>query len=115
LEQKVSVVPNPVPEAPIASPPPAIADCDKTILYVGRVHPEKGVHVLVEAFASGARSAFADWRLMIVGPTETKLGGGGEAYLASLQRFTQKAEGKISFAGPIFDSTKLADAYRSAR
>ena len=52
---------------------------------------------------------------MIVGPTETKLGGGGEAYLASLQRFTQKAEGKISFAGPIFDSTKLADAYRSAR
>ena len=52
---------------------------------------------------------------MIVGPTETKLGGGGEAYLASLQRSAQKAEGKITFAGPLFDSTKLADAYRSAR
>ena len=52
---------------------------------------------------------------MIVGPTETKLGGGGEAYLASLHRSAQKAEDKISFAGPIFDSTKLADAYRSAR
>ena len=115
LEQKVSVVPNPVPEAPIASPPPAIADRDKTILFVGRVHPEKGVHVLVDAFASGARTAFADWKLRIVGPTQTKLGGGGEAYLASLQRAAGKAEGRISFVGPIFDSAKLANAYRNAR
>src|SRR5205807_5771748 len=95
LEQKVSVVPNPVPEAPIASPPPAIADCDKTILFVGRVHPEKGVHVLVDAFASGARAAFADWKLMMVGPTETKLGGGGEAYLVSLQHAAENAKGKV--------------------
>src|SRR5207302_10790152 len=115
LEPKVSVVPNPVPQAPIASPPPAIADRDKTILFVGRVHPEKGVHVLVDAFASGARTAFADWRLMIVGPIQTKLGGGGEAYSASLQRAAAKAEGRISFAGPIFDATELASMFRNAR
>jgi glycosyltransferase involved in cell wall biosynthesis len=113
LANKVAVVPNPVPKATIS--PPAIGDRDKVILFVGRVHPEKGIHVLVEAFASGARAAFADWKLMIVGPTETKLGGGGEAYLASLQRIARNAEGKITFAGPIFDSAKLADAYRSAR
>src|SRR5438067_6902194 len=113
LADKVGTIPYPLTRSVITSPSP-LAQRPKNVLYVGRVHPEKGVHVLVEAFASGARSAFADWRLMIVGPTETKLGGGGEAYLASLQRFAQKAEGKISFAGPIFDSTKLANAYRNA-
>ena len=113
LANKIAVVPNPVPKATIS--PPAIGDRDKVMVFVGRVHPEKGVHVLVEAFASGARAAFAGWRLMIVGPTETKLGGGGEAYLASLQRIAGNAEGKISFAGAIFDSAKLTDTYRSAR
>src|SRR5437870_3036139 len=89
---KVSVVPNPVPRS--ATSPPAIGDRDKIILFIGRVHPEKGVHVLVDAFVSGARAAFADWKLMIVGPTETKLGGGGEAYLASLHHAAESAEGK---------------------
>ncbi len=115
LAQKVSVVPNPVPESKSASPPPAISDRDKIILFVGRVHPEKGVHVLVDAFASGARAAFADWKLMIVGPTRTKLGGGGEAYSTSLQRAAAKTEGKISFVGPIFDATELASVFRNAR
>jgi glycosyltransferase involved in cell wall biosynthesis len=113
--QNVSVVPNPVTESTIAAPPPAIADRDKIMLFVGRVHPEKGVHVLVDAFASGARAAFAEWKLMIVGPTQTKLGGGGEAYSASLQRAAAKTEGKVTFAGPIFDATKLASVFRNAR
>jgi len=99
----------------INSPPPAIGDRDKIILFVGRVHPEKGVHLLIDAFASGARAAFVNWKLMIIGPTETKLGGGGEVYLASIRRAAGKADGRISFAGPIFDSAKLTDAYRSAR
>jgi glycosyltransferase involved in cell wall biosynthesis len=115
LSQKVSVVPNPVPVSKIALPPPAIADRGKIILFVGRVHPEKGVHVLVDAFASGARAAFTDWKLMIVGPTQTKLGGGGEAYSASLERAAEKAEGQISFVGPIFDGTGLASVFRNAR
>jgi glycosyltransferase involved in cell wall biosynthesis len=104
-----------VPESPIASPPPAIAERDKIILFVGRVHPEKGVHVLVDAFASGAGAAFVNWKLMIVGPTQAKLGGGGEAYSTSLQRAAEKAGGRISFAGPIFNATELASVFRDAR
>ena len=115
LAHKVAVIPYPVTRSTTTGSPPVISDRHKTILFVGRVHPEKGVHVLVDAFASGARAAFADWELMIVGPTETKLGGGGEAYLASLQHAAKNAEGKISFAGAIFDSAKLTDAYRRAR
>src|SRR5437762_14010305 len=52
---------------------------------------------------------------MIVGPTGTRLGGGGEAYLASLQSAVEKGEGKISFTGPIFDPSELASVFRRAR
>ena len=113
LASKVIAIPYPI--TTIAQSAPPFPGRDKIILFVGRVHPEKGVHLLVDAFTSGAQSAFADWQLMIVGPAETKLGGGGDAYLASLRRSADKAEGKITFAGPIFDSAKLADAYRNAR
>src|SRR5437588_5327177 len=112
LAHKVAVIPYPVTRSTTTGVPPVISDRDKIIVFVGRVHPEKGVHVLVDAFASGARAAFADWKLMIVGPPQTKLGGGGEAYSASLQRAAAKAEGRISFAGPIFDATELASIFR---
>src|SRR5256714_2522217 len=51
LADKVAVVPNPVPA--LENSPSPISSREKTILFVGRVHPEKGVHVLVDAFASG--------------------------------------------------------------
>jgi len=114
LGNKVGAIPYPLTN-PTRIPPPSISRRQKIILYVGRVHPEKGVHLLINAFVEGAATAFADWKLMIVGPTETRLGGGGKDYLASLQRSADKAENKIVLAGPIFDSTKLIDAYRSAR
>jgi len=113
LATKVVAIPYPI--TTIAQSAPPLLGRDKIILFVGRVHPEKGVHVLIDAFASGAQSAFADWKLMIAGPTETKLGGGGEVYLASLQHSAQQAKAKINLAGPIFDPVKLAAAYRNAR
>src|SRR5207244_8582480 len=48
-------------------------------------------------------------------PYTTLFRSGGETYLASLQAAAQKAEGKIIFAGSIFDTTKLTNAFRSAR
>ena len=113
LASKVASIPYPI--TTIAESAPPIRERDKTILFVGRIHPEKGVHLLVDALVNGAQSAFSDWELMIVGPAETKLGGGGEAYLASLQRSAEKAKEKINFAGAIFDPAKLAAAYRNAR
>jgi glycosyltransferase involved in cell wall biosynthesis len=109
---KVRVVPNPVPGSTTSTPPP-ISRREKIILYLGRVHPEKGVHLLINAFVEGAATAFADWRLMIVGPTDTRLGGGGEDYLASLHRLAK--DGKVDFVPPVFDSAELARRFQSAR
>ncbi|HLW34093.1 MAG TPA: glycosyltransferase family 4 protein [Chthoniobacterales bacterium] len=115
LAPKVAVVPNPTADPAIGAPPPAIADREKIILFVGRVHPEKGVHLLVEAFVRGTRGALKDWKLMIVGPTETKLGGGGAGYLSALQRSAAECKDRVIFAGSIFDPNELAKAFRSAR
>jgi glycosyltransferase involved in cell wall biosynthesis len=114
LSQKVYVVPYPAPRANAAAPPPIIAR-PKVILYVGRVHPEKGVHLLVDAFIRGTRAAFTDWKLMIVGPTERRFGGGGRQYLGALERSAVESGNRVTFAGSIFDQAELEKAFRSAR
>ena len=112
LAPKISIVPNPGPSLTRNEPVP-IEQREKVILYVGRVHPEKGVHLLVEAFAGAKRALFAGWRLIVVGPTDVKLGGGGENYLAELKRLAVGAD--VIFRGPVFDSAQLANEYDNAR
>jgi glycosyltransferase involved in cell wall biosynthesis len=115
LASKTAVVPNPAPTSITTVPPKPLASREKILLFVGRLHPEKGVHLLVEAFVTGARTVFADWRLMIVGPSETRLGGGGRAYLASLEKTAQGAPRQVTFTGPIFEVVRLESTFRSAR
>jgi glycosyltransferase involved in cell wall biosynthesis len=52
---------------------------------------------------------------MIVGPTETKFGGGGSEYFSKLQQSAANAGARVNFVGPIFDPRALEDAFRSAR
>src|ERR1043166_3947440 len=73
------------------------------------------VHLLVEAFAKKTRTVFADWELMIVGPSEEKYGGGGEGYFTALKKTAQTAEGKMVFRGAVFDPAALENELRSAR
>jgi glycosyltransferase involved in cell wall biosynthesis len=115
LEKKIRTIPYPAPSRAVESEPPAIGTRAKTILFVGRVHPEKGLHVLVKAFADQASTVFADWKLMIAGPVEEKFGGGGAGYLSSLQKCAAGAGSQVVFAGPIFDAVKLEQTFRNAR
>jgi glycosyltransferase involved in cell wall biosynthesis len=114
LSEKVALIPYPAPGSTSAAPPP-IANRNKIILYVGRVHPEKGVHLLIDAFVRGTRAAFTDWNLMIVGPTETRLGGGGTEFLANLKHSAAGAVDRIAFAGSIFEPLALEQTFRDAR
>ena len=115
LTEKIVVIPYPAPGLASEDEPPAFPERQKTILFVGRVHPEKGVHVLVAAFAKAARTLFADWQLMIVGPTDKKQGGAGEPYRAALKRDAEEAQDRIVFRGPLFDPIALDREFRSAR
>jgi glycosyltransferase involved in cell wall biosynthesis len=115
LAQKIAVIPYPAPGSTGELEPPPFAGREKTILFVGRVHPEKGVHLLVDAFVNAARTIFADWKLVIIGPTEKKHGGGGDSYFATLKRAAEPAHDRIIFRGPLFDPIALEHEFRSAR
>jgi glycosyltransferase involved in cell wall biosynthesis len=115
LSVKVATIPYPAPEPENPMPPTALSSRPKIILFVGRVHPEKGVHLLVDAFVSGLRTVFADWKLMIVGPADTKLGGGGEEYLELVKVAAKPAGKKAVFQGPVFDRASLEKIFREAR
>lgn len=107
LGPKVRVIPNPVPfevdqRSTTARP--------HTILFVGRIHPEKGIEMLLRAVRDLAPGLLVDWKLKIVGPHEVRLGGGGDAFLRAMQQLGAAVE----WLGPIFDQAALAAEYRSS-
>lgn len=104
----VSYVPNPVP----FDVRPVTQAKEKTILFVGRLHPEKGVHVLLQAFALLEPEFGHAWRLLIIGPAAVKDGGGGDAYLQQL-RTLAPGQG-VEFIGPVYDDATLTDYYAQA-
>jgi glycosyltransferase involved in cell wall biosynthesis len=115
LQDKIAVVPYPAPQAKMDHAPLPTGKREKIILFVGRVHPEKGVHLLVDAFANMPRDLCSEWKLSILGPAEEELGGGGERYLTELKRVAAKAGGQVFFRGAIFDSAMLEQNFRAAR
>jgi glycosyltransferase involved in cell wall biosynthesis len=83
----------------------------KTILYTGRIHPEKGLGLLIAAFSRLAPRV-PDLRLRIIGPSRTDQGGGGEAYLRALK--ATAAGLPVEFVDPIFEPSELASALQRA-
>jgi glycosyltransferase involved in cell wall biosynthesis len=113
LAARVAVVPYPVSDPSSETEPSPIAEREKVILFVGRIHPEKGIDLLIDAFMASSDAILAGWRLVIVGPAEARFGGGGETYLADLKE--RARNGAVVFRGPIFEPTALAEEYRKAR
>jgi glycosyltransferase involved in cell wall biosynthesis len=116
LASRTKVFPNPIDWSrhaqavrPVASP-----DAPLTIGYVGRIHPEKGLDLLLDAASSLAtqRPDLPPWRLELVGPWTIPQGGGGDAYRdALLARHPSVLRERLVFTGPEFDSAKLAQRY----
>ncbi|WP_237702377.1 glycosyltransferase family 4 protein [Opitutus terrae] len=86
----------------------------RVILYAGRLHPEKGVHLLIEAFAQRAATSLHGWTLRIIGPWQTAQGGGGESYRAKLAALAAPAGASIDVREPIFDADQLVAHYQQA-
>jgi glycosyltransferase involved in cell wall biosynthesis len=84
-----------------------------TIGYVGRLHPEKGLHLLLAAAQRLAgRTDLPAWTLDIVGPVSVPAGGGGEAWWGALQaEFAPALGGRLRQSGPEFDAGRLAERY----
>ncbi|WP_017733608.1 glycosyltransferase family 4 protein [Nafulsella turpanensis] len=103
---KVFIIPNPLPFNNLL--PVVMENKKPVVLYVGRVHPEKGLALLVKAF----KKVGTAWKLQIVGPWEVAAGGGGTAYVNSLRRLA--GEENVEFTGPVHDMEQLNRLYAEA-
>jgi glycosyltransferase involved in cell wall biosynthesis len=110
LASKTVVIPNPLPFeiSPSASPP----EKQPIILYCGRIHPEKGLELLVRAFSIACQLGLTGWTLRIVGPSDIAHGGGGMVWLRSLQQLSTGYSLPIEWVGPIYVADRLHDEYR---
>ncbi len=112
VADKVVVVPNAVDDAflkPMASKKPQ----DKLhILYVGRIHPEKGVALLVEALRVLSHDIAASRECVLVGPVAEAEGGGGETFAAGIRTLSEGLPLRIE--PPVYDPALLASIYDQA-
>ncbi|NDJ24024.1 glycosyltransferase [Nostoc sp. B(2019)] len=109
---RIKVIPNPI-DTNIFYPSirSRVEQKEQIILYVGRVHPEKGIHLLLDAFSILSQQ-ISTVKLRIVGPVQENQGGGGKSYLRTLE--SQVNNLNVEFIKPIFDVYKLSDFYREA-
>ena len=112
------IVPFPFPidwtrHAQIVVPPRA--DAPLTIGYIGRIHPEKGLRLLLDAAVIlAAHSDLPPWRLGLLGPWSVQQGGGGEAYRDTLlHAYRTQLGARLTLTGPEFDPDRLARHYAS--
>jgi glycosyltransferase involved in cell wall biosynthesis len=104
----VSFIPNPVPFKIKRLNIPK----EKLILFVGRLHPEKGIDVLIRAVALLKPEIRDAWKVVIIGPYDVKEGGFGINYYKSL--LVNAKNLNIDFTGPIYDPDVLIEYYAKA-
>jgi len=74
-------------------------------LYVGRIHPEKGLHNLIRAF-NLLYAENPNCQLKILGPSNIANGGGGDSYFNALKDL---GNSNIVFLDPEYDQKKLVE------
>lgn len=106
----VTFIPNPV---PFEIDPNLLSSRKKhTILFVGRLHPEKGLTTLIKAYSKLSPAFQQKWPLKIIGPYLAKDGGGGNGYYQQLLEEAQDLN--IQIVGPVFDDKRLVKEYAEA-
>ncbi len=83
----------------------------KRILFAGRLHPEKGLELLISAFRI-VHDKFSNCELKIIGPHTASQGGAGKEFRQTLIKMAQNLP--VHFQDPEFDPSKLAGIYRES-
>ena len=111
LRSRVRVIPNPLPFVP--ERPVDWAAKEKKVLFAGRIHPEKGIELLLAAWQMlQQRGQLAGWQLELIGPVTNREGGGGEGWADELRR--RFDSDRIAWRPPIYDAAELNRAYERA-
>lgn len=101
LRQPVAIIPSGIDIPELAPDGWAAEPKKKEVLSLGRIHPVKGLDVLIQAWARLADEA-PDWRLRIVGPDEN-------GHTQELERLIQQLNlSSVSIEPPVFGQAKTA-------
>ena len=111
LNPKIIVIPNPLPYNP---PPLSPLPKNKVILYCGRLHPEKGIELLLQSFQLACQRGLTDWTLRLVGSADVPEGGGGRLWIERLIVMQKNAGIPVEWIGPIYDEPSLQSEYQQA-
>jgi glycosyltransferase involved in cell wall biosynthesis len=118
LKNPVCIIPNGIDlpnttDAKVAPPWKPQVDADKNVLlFLGRIHPKKGLENLIKAWGVLKTSKLAElknWHLVIAGWSQ----GGHEGKLKQLVT-ELNLDADVTFAGPLYDTEKDA-ALRAAK
>jgi glycosyltransferase involved in cell wall biosynthesis len=99
--QRVELIPNSTDvESIVASCGEATAQASDYILFIGRLHPKKGVHLLVDAFL--ASDLPRRYRLVVAGPPQVP------GYVAAIERSIRasKYAERVEMIGPVWGAAK---------
>lgn len=103
--QPIAVIPNGV-DIPGPAPLPATGSGRRRLLYLGRIHPIKGIDYLLRAWRR-VQDRFPEWELGIVGPDN-------EGWLGKMQALAQSLRvERCEFPGPAYGAAK-SEVYRRA-
>lgn len=96
------VIPNAIRLDAVTSPVPPAALLSRRFVFLGRLHPVKGVELLIDAFDQAALPA--EWELVIAGPEEVS------TYVDKLKAAASNSRkaNRISFVGPLHGEEKAA-------
>lgn len=111
LAARVRVIPNPLPS--VVPPPRPVFKNPNLVLFVGRVHREKGLVLLIEAMIL-LQHQRPGVRLRIVGPWEERFGGGGAEFRLMLQHISAPLGDAVEFVGAVFDEAELSAHFEEA-
>lgn len=79
----------------------------RTILFLSRIHPKKGIEILIESVRK-LKQQLSDWKVLIAGT-------GDSCYISRLQEMSSQmcVDDLVEFVGPVYGEKKY-DLYRKA-
>ncbi len=105
FQQPVCIIPNGI-DLPILTPSINPAGSLRKLMFLGRIHPVKGIDMLLHAW-SVVSAKYEDWELHIVGPDSI-------GYLNQLKKLSHQLKLKrIVFSAPLYGRKKIY-AYQQA-